>query len=87
MHGGSQRPHSRVPTMSGTQPAAMASNVFFAARSVLSSQVLRSTPAGASAIYWLLCCLATAMLLPAFLAFGEPSQLLAPHRLPLVGLL
>ena len=64
--------------------AAMGSNICFAARSVLSSRVLLSTRVGASTLYWLLCCLAATMLLPAFVMLGEPSQLLKPERLPLV---
>ena len=66
--------------------AAMASNLFFAARSVLSTIALRSKGAVSSAamLYWLLCCGAAALLLPAALTYGEPARLLDPANLRLL---
>jgi drug/metabolite transporter (DMT)-like permease len=60
--------------------AGLASNAFFAARSVLSSQKLRDTSVGPTTLYWLLCCFAALMLAPGVLAFGEPWRLLEPER-------
>ena len=64
--------------------AAMASNAFFAARSVFSTRVMRRHAADASTLYWLLCCVATCTLAPAVVAFGEPWRLLEPSRRPLL---
>ena len=46
----------------------MMSNLLFASRSVLSSRLFRRRSAPASALYWLMCCGALAMLSPLFLS-------------------
>ena len=56
--------------------AALGSNLFFAARSVLSTQVLRAGAVSAGTLYWLLCCIATVVTLPAAITLGQPYRLL-----------
>ena len=64
--------------------AAMGSNAFFAGRSVLSARMLRTHTVGAAALYWVLCCLASLMMLPLVLLHGQPWRLFAPERGPLM---
>lgn len=67
--------------------AALGSNTFFAGRSVLSTRVLGTTDLNASTLYWLLCCLASIMLLPAVVAAGEPWRLVQAGNAPLLAAL
>ena len=68
-------PPTAPPSDSGFG-AALGSNFFFAARSVLSTRVLRTGALSAGALYWLLCCIATVVTLPAALTLGQPQRLL-----------
>ena len=68
--------------------AAMASNMCFAMRSVLSTRFLRGgKPVPASSLYWLLCCAACAALAPSFVAVGGTAMISAPGSGRLLALL
>ena len=68
--------------------AAMASNMCFAMRSVLSTRFLRGgKPVPASTLYWLLCCAACAALTPSFVAVGGTAMISAPGSGRLLALL